>query len=540
MAPGEKITISSDALEEFMRHHTLWKEGKREEAFNYLAGLIKKYPDNSRLLQTMAEFQFELGSREQAWKTLEHSMSLDPEHFDPHVTKAKLLMLEGLITEGLEELLTNIKTKKLQIYLSILLAADLCLEYGFFDQAKELYTEGFKRFPDQEDFWHRYCKMYLDALRLEEYYEALVEGVEKRPDDAHLWFELTKWAGLLEKEEMGKKSVKVLAKVIDQDAEGLVKLATGYAAVKDYVNAEWAIRESMKKNDRDGRAWVTYACIMRLKGQEIEAKRAFDRASALGSQFREVSSLLQKFSPGILEKWHLIQLENGNNRMKEAIESKDNNVFTQKMAEIYQLTKGDFLVYAADRDFPQQPNGDSYYSLLAVIMTLMKEPKKSIGMMYKAVQQSPDNPATLGNYANILVSNQAFSGAVQVIEKAQSLDASRTDLDPFYGYSLAQSQEPEKAIVVLEKVLQKEPGNEIALQVLPTAYMALKRYDDAVKHLDNALKKIPKNAKLFASMAIAAHHAGDKKKSQKALKECKKLDKTLASQIESAIKKGIM
>ena len=85
-----------------------------------------------------------------------------------------------------------------------------------------------------------------------------------------------------------------------------------------------------------------------------------------------------------------------------------------------------------------------------------------------------------------------------------------------------------------------EPGNEIALQVLPTAYMALKRYDDAVKHLDNALKKIPKNAKLFASMAIAAHHAGDKKKSQKALKECKKLDKTLASQIESAIKKGIM
>lgn len=537
MTKDKSIELSSDVLEEFMVHHKLWKSGRRQEALRYLDGLMKKYPDNSNLHQTMAEFMFELGHRNAAWENMDKAISYASEDVAPYIKKGELLIKDGLISEGLEEIERALKTKKLKVYLSILFAADFCLEYGFFDEARKIYEHGFQSFPTHGEYWHRYCKMYLDALRLEEYYEKLQEGIEKRPDDLHLWFEMTKMAGLLERDETASKGVKTLAKIVKQDAQGLQNLAVGYAVAKDYVNAEWAIRESLKLNDRDGKSQLYYGCIMRLKGQEIEGQRAFTRATEISRELGPVAKILQELPPMILDKWYLIQLDNGNKKVKEALESGSHELFMQKMAEAYQLTKSDFLIFAASRDFPSEDNPMANYSLLSMVFSALKETKRAIGMMYRAMQQDPENPEPWENLAKLLAESNGFTGAARALEKVLALNPDRKEVKPLLGYNLSQINEFEKAASVLEDVLQDNPDDETGLQVLPGCYLNLDRHADAIQVLERATKKLPDLAHLQGWLALAAHAVGDKKKSKKALKKCMKLDKRLGSQFERDLKK---
>jgi len=431
---------------------------------------------------------------------------------------------------------TTIFTRSISYNRTITSAAELCLKYGFQEEAEEIYQKGIEKHPDDEEIWDQYTKMYLDSLQLETHFEKLQESVEKRPEDPKLWFRYTRMAGFLENEELAKKGIKNLAKYIEQNAFGLQQLAAGYAAVKDYVNAEWAIRESLKLDDTNGMSWLYYGSILLHMGQEEEGLKKYDKASSIAENWDQVATILKTFSPMLIDKWPFIQRDEGEKRVKELFTLTNNQEISDKLVECYQLTKGEFLVYAANRDFPNQKYPHTHYSILSMVFRAFKEFDKAIGILYRSVQLDPKNPDAWEQLGRVLIENNSFGGAAQALMKVREIDSNERGINAILGYALSQIGEHEKGSFMLLQALEVNPADELALQVLPNTYLALGRAEEAVGVAEQGLSFYPNHVKLIGTLAIVAHAAGDKKKSKKALKQCKKLDKQEASHVEVLIK----
>lgn len=93
------------------------KAGKEKEAITALTELTEEYPDNTRYLSNLASYQLEIGQSENAKKTYERLLSIDPNHSKANlaISKTKTNSKSGNTSEYLLSLMPLIENMDIDL-----------------------------------------------------------------------------------------------------------------------------------------------------------------------------------------------------------------------------------------------------------------------------------------------------------------------------------------------------------------------------------------------------------------------------------------
>jgi tetratricopeptide (TPR) repeat protein len=136
----------------------------------------------------------------------------------------------------------------------------------------------------------------------------------------------------------------------------------------------------------------------------------------------------------------------------------------------------------------------------------VREKRKQIDKMLNASRRSfrdPDNPELMAKLAMEYVKMRSYKGAMREIEKALAIEPDNFNYIGVKATIYMMTHEDEKALEWTEKMIAANPayvrGYEFKAQIL----IALKRYQDALTHIDEALKQFPDSKTLHETRKIA-------------------------------------
>jgi len=89
----------------------------------------------------------------------------------------------------------------------------------------------------------------------------------------------------------------------------------------------------------------------------------------------------------------------------------------------------------------------------------------------------------------------------------------------YWGAALVRADRPAEALPELEQVLRDWPDNPQVHRVIAIAYAALQRWDEAVAHVEAALRVQPDDAFLWLRLGAFRVHAGQRDAAVQALRQ---------------------
>ena len=137
--------------------------------------------------------------------------------------------------------------------------------------------------------------------------------------------------------------------------------------------------------------------------------------------------------------------------------------------------------------------------------------------------------------ANKLYTDEKYTEAIVAYERARKLDPSFAEIDRMIGYSLiglyrpdADGPENEKfadrAILELQKYLQKRPDDTVAKEALINLFLNAERTTDAIRFFEAELKQNPQNLDAARSIARLYAQQGDFNEALRWYEQVAKLD----------------
>ena len=103
-----------------------------------------------------------------------------------------------------------------------------------------------------------------------------------------------------------------------------------------------------------------------------------------------------------------------------------------------------------------------------------------------ALHLRPDEAELHEALGELYLDNRSDGDAQRELERAASLDPSRTHALYLLGRLYVQDNENEKAVALLERALQLQPNLNEASGLLGTAYVRMGKFADAVSRLEKA------------------------------------------------------
>jgi len=523
-----------DQIKEIQDVFALWRSGKKQEAIQILLSLVKRYPDNPAVLVLAAEFVNEAGDIESSDEYVQKAMELDPDDEYSYVVKATMLAERGMLHDAFE-LMNEALQRPVKGYMAVEKAALTYKKYGLLEMAEKAYLRGFQVFPDHEEFWHSYAKMYKDAYMLDKYLEVLQSAVKKRPNDSHLWSELGITAGNLGKNEDAWDALETTQKLVQDDMEGLRKMGLLYQAVEQYGKAEEYLRKSVQKDENNIHSWAHLALLLKLKGDEKGAKDAFSRAEKINKTHKDALRFMSEKPP--MKSTELVYAQNAESKFKAFLDGykahEDLKTLMPKLAEIHILVGGDWLINGSPR-FLEPSFAEGVLVFISALLAGKHDTNKALGAMYGAIERSPNDTNLWLNMANLLFQSQKSHGAYGAYKRALSLDSFNIAAKAGLGLMSVNLKHFDDAITYLEDANSSVPGDYDILRGLAYSYLNTGDYGKAKEFCKNALNVNTSDANVYGFLVLAEQALGNSAASDEALKMCQKLDKGIASQFEKA------
>jgi len=521
-------------IEETKRVFELWRNDKKQEAISILLNLVKKYPDNSGVFSLAAEFVNEIGDTNLSDEYIQKAIELDPEDGYAYVVKAIMLAERGMLHSAFE-LIQFALEKPITGFMVIEKAALAYKKYGLLDLAEKAYLKGLDLLEENEEFWHGYAKMYKDAYMFDKYLEVLQSAVKKRPHDSHLWSELGITAGNLGKFEDALNALEMTQKLVKDDVEGLRKLGLIYQAVEQYEKAEEYLRKSVEKDDKNQHSWVYLALLLKLRGNSKGANDAFNRAEKIDARHKDVIKHMSERPP--MKSQEIVFAQNAESRFKVFLDGykarSDIKEIMPKLVEIHVLVKSDWLTNYAIRSV--EPDlVDGVLEFMSAFLTGRKDTDKALGVMYKVIEKSPNNPNLWLNLANTLYDNRKAHGAVEAYKKALAFAPSNPELKRVIGLLSVNLKRFDEAIMYLEEAYPSISNDFDIVRGLAYSYLNTANYVKSREFCLKALDINTSDANVYGFLAIAEQGLGNSSASDEALKKCKKLNKDIARQYEES------
>jgi tetratricopeptide (TPR) repeat protein len=138
------------------------------------------------------------------------------------------------------------------------------------------------------------------------------------------------------------------------------------------------------------------------------------------------------------------------------------------------------------------------------------------------VQLRPDEPELHEAFGEFYLDNHHDEEAEAELQKALSLDPSRTKALYLLGRLYVLNRENEKALPYLERALRLQPNLNEASGLLGTAYVRMGRYEDAIPKLEKAAA-LDHFGNLHYQLFLAYRKLGQTELAQKALARSQEL-----------------
>jgi tetratricopeptide (TPR) repeat protein len=181
-------------------------------------------------------------------------------------------------------------------------------------------------------------------------------------------------------------------------------------------------------------------------------------------------------------------------------------------------------------------NAELQYQLARLYFTLGSF-VDSIEISKKALAITPDYPEVYYNLALSYEGSGNVELATQSFQKAIELDRKYNKRDewPLVDFAVYQRMggNPEASISLLKEALTINPDSPKANYEMGELLRDMRRYDEARKYLETALKLDPCNARTIYSLAIVTRQLGDTTKSASLFKQFQEVDRETKDPVTS-------
>jgi len=172
----------------------------------------------------------------------------------------------------------------------------------------------------------------------------------------------------------------------------------------------------------------------------------------------------------------------------------------------------DKAICAFKRAIKANPDDPRPYSNLGIAYELIKDYEKARGAYENAIKINPNNPSTLNNLAGLsLLEGQPYE-AFSLYDSAISSDP--LYVEPYLEISrlFMELRDLPRAEVYVRKVLDIEPDNVEALNLIGVITNLTERSEEAVEHFQGALKKNADQYSVLSNLGTALRNSGELKR----------------------------
>ncbi len=157
-----------------------------------------------------------------------------------------------------------------------------------------------------------------------------------------------------------------------------------------------------------------------------------------------------------------------------------------------------------------------FYALLSTLYQIKDDYGKALALMEKATTLFPDNSQLLFEYGLVLEKNGMSDKAVEIMQRVLELQPDHAEALNYIGYTWVEKNiHLEKALEYILKANTLKPNNGFIIDSLGWAYYRLGNLQQAVKELERSLELVPDDPHIY-------DHLGDIYRSLKRFSEAKK------------------
>lgn len=484
-------------------------------------------------------------------KQIEPATRLMRAVFKSHPTLVSGIELVRLATLSGELVEAEQVTKKLRLFYPNSPEPSLAQSYiaqlkGNRKEAIDILAQAHKRHPTDEDIANRYISVLIEAGQKAKAKEILMGAIVAMPQSPHFLLRLARIKSDEKQFKEAKNLLDKLLKIAPEDIEAWTLAGFIASEEENYAAAEKYFREAYDKqpeNDTLARYYVTQ--LLRLNKFQ-EARRLLIRLESTTNEGEQFDSDLT-FQLGYV----LFQLDDFEEAKKRFLllvdkaEDKERMHFYAAQCEerlknsegalaLYRLVQGesDLSKVARQRIIVLTTEAGQYEEIGALLTDYMTRFASSLDADdYRFVASSF---AKIGNFSaaqeSVTAGLKAFSKSPDLhylkaayLEHTESRVASIEALEKLIirfpnhvqslnhlGYTLGEANEKlEFALSLIQRALKSEPRNGFYLDSLGWIYFKLKKYTEAEKYLNLAIKLEPNEPVVYEHLAELKYAQGD-------------------------------
>jgi len=166
---------------------------------------------------------------------------------------------------------------------------------------------------------------------------------------------------------------------------------------------------------------------------------------------------------------------------------------------IHELDSGNFdkAIHAFEKAIQRNPSDPRIYNNLGIAYELSRDYEKARSAYEKAIEVNPENSSILNNLAGLSLLEGKPHDAAFLFDSAISADP--LYIEPYMNIArmFIEMREFSSAEPYVRKVLEIEPDNAEALNLLGVITSVTKRSEEAVEHFQNAIRAMQINFRYF-------------------------------------------
>lgn len=198
-----------------------------------------------------------------------------------------------------------------------------------------------------------------------------------------------------------------------------------------------------------------------------------------------------------------LELEQANALQPETFEILHN--LGQAYFRAQEYSKADL---ALNRALKLKPDSAETLNLLAQVDYEQSRPMDALELLVRAHKLAPQNTDVIFLMARVSMTQNYFEDAIPLLESGLKIAPQRADLHAALGESYFMSGKTESAIEEFKKLIELEPSAR-SYAFMGLSYRHLGRFDDALKHFEEGLKKDPHHISCLFNVGYIEERRGN-------------------------------
>lgn len=450
---------------------------------------------------------------------------------------------------------------------------------------KETLKEGCLKFPTNQELNLTLMRQYLLENRqedakttLESYLRLAPNDIEARDDMAAFLLEQKKYADsvdliktVLPKKQnsrsrliagkaylglgniaMAEKNLKQAVRLNPQNSVAQTELALFYESRKEYAEAE-KIYTKLLKNNQQRNELLFRLIFLNLKLNDPDRALYFadklkkDKSALLQAAstfiqydfYKYAKSLLKYFPKNSTQTEVLYiralivaNLENNPDKALKYLQKINPDTGNYEPIMLFQIhllkekkawNRASELCRKGQKKYPSNP---IFSLVLADLYTRTNNEQQALLILRQAEKTWPKHADILFSLGSILYRQQKIKESIDYMEKIIAENPNHASALNFLGYTLAeQNHNLERAITLIKRAVQKEPGNGHFLDSLAWAYFKQGDIQKAWEIIQESVEQVDHEYEIWEHYAKIAQKLNKNKEMQKAYKQMRILKK---------------